>query len=179
MFSTKNRAERTAAEAWDYLSSAMAAIGDNAVQASKNSADVATDHANKLFDQASRRSSRLTDQASKQSSRLTDQASKQSSRLTDQASKQSHLLTGQVSKLAGKASDRADEAWARANAAAAALSGRKPGKPWGLIIGCSVLGIALGWAAASTVRARLERQAANEERDLAHNPTVVAGSNDG
>ena len=49
----------------------------------------------------------------------------------------------------------------------------KPGLPWGLIIGVGLLGAALGWAAATTARAALERQAENEELELAETAVVV------
>ena len=115
------------------------------------------------------------DQAGKRSSKLADKASRKSSKFTDKASKKS-------AKLADKASSRvnsaADEAWARANAAANALAGRKPGLPWGLIIGAGLLGAALGWAAATTARAALERQAENEELELAETAVVVTPSYD-
>ena len=59
-----------------------------------------------------------------------------------------------------------------------ALAGRKPGLPWGLIIGASLVGVALGWAAATTARAALERQAENEELELAETAVVVTPTYD-
>lgn len=183
MFSTKNKAERTAAQAWDYLSSAMATAGESAKEAGKYTADVASVQATKLADRAGQQGYRLADKASGTSARLAGEAGKRGSKLAGQASKKSAKLSGQASKqsakLAGKASDKADEAWARANAAASALAGRKPGKPWGLIIGFSLLGVAVGWAAASTARAALERQAENEELELAETAVVVTPTYEG
>jgi hypothetical protein len=155
MFSTKDKAERTAAQAWDYLSAAMTTAGVSAKEAGKYTAEVASGQAAKLADVAGQQGYKLSGKANKKSAKLAAKASR----------------TGAA--LAGTASDKADEAWARANAAAAALAGRKPGKPWGLIIGFGLLGVALGWAAASTARAALERQAENEELELAETAIVV------
>jgi hypothetical protein len=131
MFSRKTTAERTAAQAWDYLSSAMAAAGESARDAGKHTAGVAG---------------------------------------------------AKASELAGKAtstvSSVADEAWARANAAADALAGRKPSLPWGLLAGFALIGAALGWVAATTARAALERQAENEELELAESAVVVTPTYD-
>ncbi|SNY34270.1 hypothetical protein [Paractinoplanes atraurantiacus] len=137
MFTSKNTAERTAAQAWDYLSSAMAAAGDSA----KETADLA------------------------------GKAGRKARKASRKASKQSY-------KLAGKASDKADVAWTRANAAYGALAGRRPGRPWGLIVGVGLLGVAIGWAAASSARAALERQAENEELELAETAVVVTPTYD-
>jgi hypothetical protein len=137
MFSHKNKSERTAAQAWDYLSSAMAAAGESAREAGRYTADVAGSTAAGLSDRASRTGSKLADKASR------------------------------------KASAARTEAWARANAAANALAGRKPGMPWLTILGFSLIGVAIGWAAATTARAALERQAENEERELAETAVVV------
>ncbi|MEU8817880.1 hypothetical protein [Actinoplanes sp. NPDC048796] len=137
MFTSKSKAERTAAQAWDYLSSAMAAAGDSA----KETADLA------------------------------GKASRKARKASRKASKQSY-------KLAGKAGDKADVAWTRANAAYAALAGRRPGRPWGLIVGVGLLGAAIGWAAASSARAALERQAENEELELAETAVVVTPTYD-
>jgi hypothetical protein len=148
MFSRKNKAERPAAQAWDYLSSAMITAGDTAREAGQHTVDVTSSRAAQLAGQASKKSSKFAAEASRKSSKLADQASS---------------TVGSV----------ADEAWARANAAANALAGRKPGLPWGLIIGAALLGAALGWAAASTARAAVERQAEAEELELAENAVVV------
>jgi hypothetical protein len=164
MFSSKSRAERTAAQAWDYLSSAMAAAGESAREASKYTADVATSTATDLADRASRKNTTLTGKAGKNGAKLARKASKRSSKLADKASIRLNAA--------------ADEAWARANAAANALAGRKPGLPWGLILGAGLIGVALGWAAASTARAALERQAENEELELAETAIVVTPSYD-
>ncbi|MEV0902571.1 hypothetical protein [Actinoplanes sp. NPDC049802] len=124
MFSRKNRAEKTAEEAWEHLQSAWATAGDNAGRA------------------AGRRSR----------------------------------------KLAGRAGDRVtsvtDEAWTRANAAASALAGHRPARPWGLIVAIGLAGVAAGWAAAGAARAALERQAENEEIELAETAVVVTPTYD-
>lgn len=155
MFSQASKAERTAAEAWDHLSSAMASVGESARQAGSHAVDVTSTTA----------------------SRLAGQASKKSSKFADQAGDLADLANRRGSRLAGKAGSRgraaADEAWARASLAADALAGRKPGLPWGLIIGAGLLGAALGWAAASAARVALERQAEAEERELAEAAIVV------
>src|SRR4051794_23330171 len=110
MFSRKSTAERTAAEAWDYLSSAMASAGESAKDAGKITAGFAGTKAAEL--------------------------------------------AGRASEQAGKAGARmnavTEEAWVRANRAANALAGRKPGLPWGMLIGAALVGAALGWAAATT-----------------------------
>jgi hypothetical protein len=148
MFSRTNRAERTAAQAWDYLSSAMASAGDSAREAGRHTVDVTSAKASKLANDAGRKSTKLANRASRKSN-----------------------------KLAGRAGSRvnsaADEAWARANAAANALAGQKPGLPWGLIVGAGLLGFAAGWAAASAARAALERQAEQEELELAETAVIV------
>jgi hypothetical protein len=153
MFSRKHKAERTAAQAWDYLTSAMAAAGDSARSAGRQTADVAGSKASGLADKASRKSTGLTVATSRKSRKLADRASR-------------------------KVNSAADEAWARANLAANALAGRKPGRPWGLIIGFSLVGAAVGWAAATGARAALERQAENEELELAETAVVVTPTYD-
>lgn len=171
MFSRRNKAEHTAAQAWDYLSSAMASAGDSARDAGRHTVDVTSTTASRLAGQASTKTSLLADKAGQQA----DKASRQSAKLADRASRQS-------AKLADKAGTRvnaaADEAWSRAHAAANALAGRKPGLPWGLIIGVGLLGAAIGWAAATTARAALERQAENEELELAETAVVVTPTYD-
>lgn len=137
MFSRKSRAERTAAQAWDHLSSAMAAAGGSAREAGKHTMDVTATKATKLANQAGRRGGKLADRAG------------------------------------SKVNAAADEAWARANAAANALAGKRPGLPWGVIVGASLIGVALGWAAATAARAALERQAEIEERELAETAVIV------
>jgi hypothetical protein len=151
MFSSKSKAERTAAQAWEYLSAAMSAAGDTA----KDTGDKAAKIAGKAGDYASRAG---------------DYASK--------ASDQGHKLAGKGQKLAGKASGKADVAWARANAAANALAGRTPSRPWGLIIGVGLLGAAIGYAVATSTRAALERQAEQEELELAETAVVVTPTYD-
>jgi hypothetical protein len=142
MFSRKNKAERTAAQAWEYLTSAMAAAGGSARDAGKHTADVASARASELAGQAGRKGAKLADKASSAVNAV------------------------------------ADEAWARANAAANALAGRKPPRPWGLFAGFALIGAALGWAAATTVRAALERKAENEELELAESAVVVTPTYD-
>ena len=164
MLSRKNKAEHTAAQAWDYLSSAVATAGDSAKEAGRHTVDVTSTTASRLADQASRRSSKLADQASSRGSKLAAEAGKKGSKLSGKANK--------------KVNKAADEAFARATLAANALSGKKPGLPWGLIIGVGLLGAALGWAAATTARAALERQAENEELELAETAVVVTPTYD-
>lgn len=154
MFSRKHKTERTAAQAWDYLLSAMAAAGESAREAGKYTAEAASSRASDFAGRTSKRSNRLAEKASQQGFRLADKAS-------------------------SKVNSVADEAWARANAAADALAGRKPGLPWGLIAGFGLIGAALGWAAATAARAALERQAENEELELANTAVVVTPTYDG
>jgi hypothetical protein len=149
MFAKRNKAERTAAQAWDYLSSAMASAGD----AGRHTVDVTSTKAAHLADRASRKSSKVAARTSKQSAKLADKAS-------------------------SRVNAVADEAWARANAAANALAGHRPGLPWGLIVGVGLLGAALGWAAANAARAALERQAEAEELELAETAVVVTPTYD-
>jgi hypothetical protein len=177
MFSHKNKAERTAAQAWDYLSSAMAAAGESAREAGRYTADVAgstaadlTDRASSLTDRAGKTGTKLADKASKKGSRVAGKASRKSSKLTGKAGKQSSQLADKAGK---KASSAGNEAWSRANNAANALAGRKPGTPWGLVIGFTLIGVAVGWAAATTARAAMERQAENEELELAETAVIV------
>ena len=148
MFSRTKKAERTANQAWDYLSSAMAAATESARDAGSHAVDVTSAKAAKLANRAGRKSSKLATKAGKGGA----------------------LLAGAAG---GKVISAKDEAWARANAAANALAGRKPATPWGLIIGAGLLGAALGWAAATTARAALERQAEQEELELAETAVVV------
>jgi len=85
-------------------------------------------------------------------------------------------------ELAGTAGDRVtsvtQEARLRANAAADALAGRRARRPWGLILVVGLAGVAAGWAAASSARAALERQAENEEMELAETAVVVTPTYD-
>jgi hypothetical protein len=155
MLSRKNTAERTAAQAWDYLSAAMAGAGESAKDAGKTTADLASAKAAV----ASATAAKLADKASKQSGKLAGKAGRKSGKLADTA----------AAKLAAVS----DEAYERATLAANALAGRKPGLPWGLLVGVGLLGVALGWAAATTARAALERQAENEQLELAEPDTVV------
>ena len=139
MFSRKDRAERTAAQAWDYLSSAMTAAGESARDVGKHTAEAASAKASELAGKAGKTSA----------------------------------------KLAGKASSKVtDEAWARANAAANALAGRRPPVPWRLLVGFGLIGVALGWVAATAARAALERQAEKEELELTETAVVVTPTYD-
>jgi hypothetical protein len=162
MFSRKSTAERTADQAWDYLSSAVAAAGDNA----RSQGARLSERSAHLAEVAGNRSSKLADKAAKRSAKLAGRSSK----LADQAGKRSAAIADQVSSRAGSA---ADEAWQRANAAANALAGKKPGLPWGLIVCAGVLGVALGWAAAATARAAIARQAENDELEMAERETAT------
>ncbi|GID31031.1 hypothetical protein [Paractinoplanes brasiliensis] len=144
MFSSRTKSERTAAQAWEYLSAAMAAAGDTARDTG--------------------------DKAAKLAGKASDQGHKLAGK--------SHKLAGKGHKLAGKASGKADLAWTRANAAAAALAGRKPSRPWGLILGAGLLGAAVGYAVATSARAALERQAEQEELELAETAVVVTPTYD-
>ncbi|WP_030442872.1 hypothetical protein [Actinoplanes subtropicus] len=113
MFSTKSKAERTADQAWEYLSSAMSTAGDSATKAASIAGD--------------------------------------------------------------KGQDWAGEAWRRANAAADALAGRRPGRPWGLLVLTALAGAAVGWAAGAYGRRALAREAAQEEQELAETAVIVTG----
>ena len=144
MFATKSKTERTATQAWDYLSSAMASAGETA-------RDTAGD---------------IADKAGKKGQKLASKANKRSQKIRSKAEQRGQFL-------GTKASDAADEAWYRANAAAAALAGRKARRPWGLVAGVGLLGVAIGWAAASSARAAMERQAEEEELELADTAVVV------
>ena len=124
MFSTSSKAERTATQAWEYLSSAMSSAGETAAKA----ASVAGEQASKAASVAGDRGQEL-----------------------------------------------ADEAWLRASAAADALAGRRPGRPWALIALAGLAGVALGWGAAAYTRRTLALQAAEEERELAETAVIVAG----
>jgi hypothetical protein len=141
MSSRRNKAERTAADAWDYLSSAMTTAGGTALDAGKQTADLAGSRAAELATRAGRKAGKKANKAA--------------------------ALTG------GTVNAVADEAWTRAIAAANALAGRRPGRPWGLIIGVGLVGIALGYAAATTARAALQRQAENEQLELAETAIIV------
>jgi hypothetical protein len=162
MFSRKSKAERTAGQAWDYLSSAMAAAADSAREAGKYTADVTSGKASDFAELAGQQRAKLAD-AGKGARK---DAGKKGRKLAKQATKKSQKLTGKAEKVGG-------EAWSRANAAADALAGRNKGLPWGTILGFSLIGVGLGWAAATAGRAALERQAEVEERELAETATIV------
>jgi ElaB/YqjD/DUF883 family membrane-anchored ribosome-binding protein len=131
MFSTSSKAEQTAEQAWEYLTSAMSTAGDTAAKA----ASVAG----------------------------------------DKASKAAYVAGDKASRAGGRSQDWADEAWRRANAAADALAGRRPGRPWGTIVLAGLAGVAVGWAAAAYARRALARQAAEEEQELAQTAVIVTG----
>lgn len=156
MLSRKNTADRTATQAWDYLSSAMASAGESAKDAGKHTADLAAARAAA----AAATATKFADKAGKRGGKAAGRAGKKGSKLAD--------------KAAAKLNRVSDEAFERANLAANALAGRKPGLPWGLIAGIGVLGVALGWAAATTARAALERQAENEQLELAESDPIAA-----
>ena len=158
MLSRKNTAERTAAQAWDYLTSAMADAGESAKNVGKHTADLATAKAAVTTATAAK----LADKDGRKGNKLAGEAGKKSGKIAD--------------KAAAKLAEVSDEAYERANLAANALAGRKPGLPWGLLIGAGLLGVALGWAAASTARAALERQAENEQLELAEPDAVVVAT---
>lgn len=159
MFATrKNRAERTTAQAWEYLSDAMASAAAGAREAGKQAATTA--------DRANRRGHELADETSRRGRKIATRIDRRSQKLTKQASKKGH-------KFAGRANRAADEAWARANAAAGALAGNRQGRPWGLIAGAGLLGLVAGWAVATTARAALEREAESEQLELAETALVV------
>ena len=149
MLSRKNTAERTAAQAWDYLSSAMAGAGESAKDAGKHTADLASAKAAA----ATATAAKFADKASRQSGKFAGKASRKSGKLAD--------------KAGAKLNRVSDEALERATLAANALAGRKPGLPWGLIAGAGLFGIAVGWISAATARAAMERKAENEQLELA------------
>jgi cell division septum initiation protein DivIVA len=153
MFSRKNRAERTAAQAWDYLLSAMTAAGGSARDVGKHTAEAASTKASELAGKAGKTSAKLADKAGKTSAKLAD-------------------------KAGSKVNSVTDEAWTRANAAANALAGRKPPMPWRLLVGFGLIGVALGWVAATAARAALERQAEKEELELTETAVVVTPTYD-
>lgn len=156
MFSRKRTAERTAAQAWDYLSNAVAAAGDTARSAGRETART-----------AGRKGGQLADVASDTTAKLADGAGRRGTRLAARAGRRGSA----VSEVAGhKAGAIADEAMRRANAAADALAGRRPGLPWAVIVAAGLLGVALGWTAAATARAALARRAENEQLELAETP---------
>jgi hypothetical protein len=154
MFSRRSTAERTAAQAWDYLASAMATAGEGARDAGRHTADLAGTGVSA----AGAKASSLAGSASRRGSKLAGKAGRKGNRLADRAG-----------TALGAASD---EAWTRANLAANALAGRRPGLPWGLIVGVGLIGVALGWTAASTARAAIARQAENEELERAE-PAMI------
>lgn len=68
--------------------------------------------------------------------------------------------------LADGAGDRAGviagEAWERAGKAYDALAGRRPGLPWGWLVGAGLAGVAIGWAV-GMASARAQQQAETTE----------------
>ena len=169
MFSSRNKAERTTAQAWDYLSSAMTTAGDTAQELGGHTADAAArfaGQAGKIADRAGQRGQKL----GKTSQKLAGKTQKRGRKLAKKANKRG-------SALAGVASEKADVAWSRANAAADALAGRKR-RPWGLLVGAGLLGGAIGFAAAGAVRAAKEREAETHELEMAGNTVIVTPSYD-
>jgi len=160
MSSRKSTAERTAAQAWEYLASAMASAGENAKDAGKHTAELASAKAAV----ATATATRLADKAGRQSGKLADRTGRKGTKLADKAAARLNAVS--------------DEAYERATLAANALAGRKPGLPWGVIVGVGLLGVALGWVGATTARAALERQAENEELELAETAVVVTPTYD-
>ena len=70
MSSRKTKAERTAAQAWDYLSSAVASAGD----AGAHAVDVTSTKASALAGKAARKSSKYAAEAQRQGARLAGEA---------------------------------------------------------------------------------------------------------
>ena len=173
MFSSRNRAERTTAQAWDYLSSAMTAAGDTASELGGHTADAAARFAGQA--------SRIADRSGKSGQKLAGKAQKRGRKLAKKANKRGSALAGAASSKADEAWSRAgaaaDEAWSRANAAADALAGRKR-RPWGLLLGFGLLGGAIGFAAAGAMRAAKEREAETHELEMAGNTVIVTPSYD-
>jgi hypothetical protein len=181
MFSSRSKAERTTAQAWDYLSSAMTAAGDTAQEVGGHTADAAA----RFADQASKQAGKIADRAGqrgqefgRRGQKLAGNAQK---KVQKKAQKKGNKLAKQAGKrgsaLAGVASDKADLAWSRANAAADALAGRKR-RPWGLLLGAGLVGGAIGFAAAGAIRASKEREAETHELEMAGNTVIVTPSYD-
>ena len=169
MFSSRSKAERTTAQAWDYLSSAMTTAGDTANELGGHTAEAAArfaDQAGRIADQAGRRGQRL----GKKGQKVAAKAQKRGRKLAKKANKRG-------STLASVASGKADEAWSRANAAADALAGRRR-RPWGLLLGAGLVGGAVGFAAAGAMRAAKEREAETHELEMAGNTVIVTPSYD-
>ncbi|GAB2941401.1 hypothetical protein GCM10027280_32410 [Micromonospora polyrhachis] len=80
--------------------------------------------------------------------------------------------------LADGAGDRvapvANEAWHRATSAVDALAGRRPGLPWGWLIGAGLAGAAIGWAVGAMAQAVMSR--AEAARTAEHLEFVDADS---
>jgi hypothetical protein len=178
MFSSRNKAERTTAQAWDYLSSAMTAAGDTANELGGHTADAAARFAGQAAKIAG--AARLADQAGKIADKA-GQAGQRGQKVAAKAQKRGRKLAKKANKrgsaLASAASGKADEAWSRANAAADALAGRKR-RPWGLLLGFGLLGGAVGFAAAGAMRAAREREAETQELEMAGNTVIVSPSYD-
>lgn len=169
MFSSRSKAERTTAQAWDYLSSAMTTAGDTANELGGHTAEAAArfaDQAGRIADQAGRRGQRL----GKKGQKVAAKAQKRGRKLAKKANKRG-------SEWASVAGDKADVAWGRANAAADALAGRRR-RPWGLLLGVGLLGGAVGFAAAGAMRAARERDAETHELEMAGNTVIVTPSYD-
>ncbi len=126
----KDASERAAAQAWDYLTAAVAAAGDSAR------------HAGRAAGEGAKTATRVAGEGAKTATRV---AGRRGARLADG--------TG------GRVSSVADEAWRRANAALDALAGRRPTVPWGLLALAGVAGVAVGFAVAASLRTAVNRAA--------------------
>ena len=122
-----------------------------------------------LAAETGRRSTKLADEAGRRSAKLADEAGRRSAKLADEAGRRTAALADVAGSRAGAV---ADEAWARANAAANALAGRRPPLPWALLLGAGLLGVAIGWVAASTAQAAMTRRVENEELEQAEESTT-------
>lgn len=78
-----------------------------------------------------------------------------------------------LSTAGGTLHSATDEAKYRATAALDALAGRRPGLPWTWIVGASVLGVAIGWAAGVAVRKAVAERTAEEELDEADEVVAI------
>ena len=148
MLSRKTKAERSAADAWEYLSSAVTAASESARDAGSHAVDVTSTTATKLAGRAQKKSSKFAAEAADRGVELAGKAGR-------------------------KAAAAREEARIRALLAADALVGKRPGVPWGLVLGAALVGAAIGWAAATAAQARLERTAEAEELELAETAVVV------
>jgi len=119
MFAKKSKAERTAAQAWEFLSSAMASAGDTARDAGKQTVDATSAKASKLAAQAGRRGSKLADQAGARVSAVADEAWARANAAADALAGRKPGLPWAL--IAGVGLLGAALGWAAASAARAAL----------------------------------------------------------